>query len=229
MGSFGSRAITFFALLAFRCVAADWPQFLGPSADGVSDETGLLDRWPTNGPPVLWTLKIGTGYGAVSVKSNLLVLHHRVGDEEIVRAVDALSGNGVWRYSYPSHFEDPYGYNNGPRGTPLLTSDRCYTFGAEGKLLCLELATGKLVWQRDTAADWTVPPAFFGVGSSPILEAGKLIVMVGGQTNSGVVAFDPETGRTLWESVGQKNWQDQPMYGWPGQRPVQWQDSEKQA
>jgi len=210
-------------------VASDWPQFLGPHCNGISDETGLLDSWPTNGPPVLWEKGIGTGYSAPSVRGESLVLHHRMREEEIVEAFDANSGKSLWQNAYPSHFIDPYGYNNGPRGTPLLTDDRCYTFGAEGKLLCLELKTGKLVWQRDTGIDWNVPAAFFGVGSSPILEGGLLLVMVGGQPNSGIVAFDPKTGKTIWESVGQKNWQDQPMIGWPGERTVKWQSWEKQA
>jgi outer membrane protein assembly factor BamB len=53
--------------------------------------------------------------------------------------------------------------------------------------------------------------------------------MVGGQPNSGVVALDPATGKTVWESVGEKNWQGQPMLGWPGERKVNWQTWEKQA
>ena len=116
---------------------ADWPQFLGPHANGTSDETGLLDRWPGNGPPVLWEKKVGPGYSAPSVRGNLLVLPHRVGTEEIVEAFAADTGKPIWRHSYPSRFEDPYGYNNGPRGTPLLTTNFCYTFGAEGRLVCL--------------------------------------------------------------------------------------------
>ena len=207
----------------------DWPQFLGPRANGISGETGLLDKWATNGPPLQWEKVIGTGYSAPSVRGDQLVLHHRIDSQEIVECFDAATAKPLWRYGYASQFIDPYGYNNGPRCTPLLTSNLCYTFGAEGKLLCLELKTGKLVWQRDTAADWNVPPAFFGVGSTPILEGGSLIVMVGGQPNSGMVAFDAKTGKTLWESVGQKNWQGVPMTGWPGQRTVNWQPSEKQA
>ena len=53
-------------------------------------------------------------------------------------------GKPLWRHGYSSRFEDPYGYNNGPRATPLLTAERCYTFGAEGKLVCLDLDTGKI-------------------------------------------------------------------------------------
>ncbi len=207
----------------------DWPQFLGPRADGTSSETGLLDKWPTNGPALLWEKQIGTGYGAPSVLGNRLVLHHRIGDEEIVECLDATDGHSLWHFSYASQFIDPYGYNNGPRCTPLLTSNLCYTFGAEGKLTCLELQTGKRVWQRDTALDFNVPNAFFGVGSTPILESGLLLVMVGGQPNSGMVAFDPQTGKTVWESVGQKNWEGVPMTGWPGEQTVRWKLSDKQA
>lgn len=110
------------------------------------------------------------------------------------------------------------------------------------KVRWLTVAMGVLVWQvghsddwprflgpRDTARDFKVPEAFFGVGSSPLLEGNRLIVIVGGQPNAGVVAFDPDTGRTLWQSVGRANWEDQPMLGWPGERQVAWRDTDKQA
>jgi outer membrane protein assembly factor BamB len=207
----------------------DWPRFHGPHSNGISDETGLLDRWPTNGPPTVWEKTIGTGYGAPSVRAEKLLFHHRVGDEEIVQCLDAATGKPVWHYGYPSRYVDPYGYNNGPRCTPLLASNLCYTFGAEGKLLCLDLQTGRLVWQRDTSKDWNVPEAFFGVGSTPLLEGNLLITIVGGQPDSGVVAFDAKTGKTVWESVGEKNWQGVPMTGWPGEPRVQWKNWDKQA
>jgi outer membrane protein assembly factor BamB len=207
----------------------DWPRFLGPRANGTSTETGLLEKWPATGPPMLWEKEIGTGYSAPSVLGEQLVLHHRLGKEEIVECFEATTGKPIWRYPYPSGFIDPYGYNNGPRCTPLLTSNLCYTFGAEGKLLCLELKTGKLIWQRDTGKDWNVPPGFFGVGSTPILEGNSLLVMVGGQPDSGIVALDSKNGKTVWESVGAKNWEGVPMTGWPGERSVRWQAWEKQA
>jgi outer membrane protein assembly factor BamB len=207
----------------------DWPRFLGLRANNISAETGLLDRWPTNGPPLLWEKGIGTGYSAPSVRGELLVLHHRVRDEEIVEAFTAVNGKSVWRHAYPSHFVDPFGYNNGPRCTPLLTSNRCYAFGAEGKLTCLDLPTGTVVWQRDTAKDWNVPEAFFGVGSTPILEGERLIVMAGGQPNSGMVALDAATGKTLWESVGQKNWEGVITTGWRREEPYKWTGQEKLA
>lgn len=216
----GRLAVALGALAMNR--AEDWPRFLGPHGDGTSLETGLLDSLGPEGPPVVWEKEIGTGYSSPSIRNGKLVLHHRLRDEEIVQAFQLPKGEPLWRHSYPTSFIDPYGYNNGPRCTPLLTSNRCYTFGAEGKLLCLDLATGKPVWQRDTQKEWEIPEAFFGVGSTPLLEGGLLYVMVGGQPNSGVAALDPETGKTVWESVGELNWRGQPMIGWPGDRTVDW-------
>jgi len=219
------------ACLAFALSgrAEDWPRFLGPRADNTSTETNLLDDWPAKGPPLVWEKAVGTGYSAPSVRGDRLVLHHRLGGEEIVEAFHAATGQPQWRHVYPSDYTDPFGYNNGPRCTPLLTSNRCYTFGAEGKLLCLDLADGKIVWQRDTAKDWRIPQAFFGVGSTPLLEGDRLIVMVGGQPNSGIVAFDAATGKTLWENVGRTNWQGVPTINWRNGNPYQWTGVEKLA
>lgn len=206
----------------FATPVADWPQFLGPTQDNISPETGLLETFPADGPRVLWKLQLGSGYGSPSVRGDLLVVHHRKGNSEIVEALDPATGKSRWHFDYPTRFVDPFGYSSGPRCSPILTADRCYTFGAEGVLLCLDLATGQQIWRRDTGTDFDVPEAFFGVGSSPILEGKLLIAMVGGQPNAGVVAFEAATGKTVWENVGAKTWNGVPMTGWPGERVVQW-------
>ena len=136
----------------------DWPQFLGPRGNNISAETGLLDQWPTNGLPVVWQKNIGSGYSAPSIRGKLLVLHHRIANEEVVEAFLATNGKPVWRHAYPSRFVDPFGYNNGPRCTPLLTESRCYTYGAEGKLACLELKSGRLLWERPVEGQRFLPP-----------------------------------------------------------------------
>ena len=95
-----------------EAVAEDWPQFLGPRANCTSTETGLLDKWPASGPPLVWEKKIGTGYSAPSVRAGRLVLHHRLRNEEIIEAFDAATGMAQWRHAYPCNYQDPYGYNN---------------------------------------------------------------------------------------------------------------------
>jgi outer membrane protein assembly factor BamB len=230
------RAILSFAF-AVTCLGADWPEFMGPARDQTSPETGLRDTLPA---PVVASKRIGTGYSAPSIRGGVLVLHHRIDREEIVEAIETKTGATKWKYAYVSHFTDPFGFNNGPRCSPLLVTlpgdaprDVCITFGAEGVLLCLEFSSGKLIWRRDTQPDFNVPEAFFGVGSSPILEGNLVIVQVGGQLNSGVVAFDASTGRTVWENVGAKTWNGLHKLHWPGEPTILWEpgspDYEKQA
>src|SRR5688500_2155385 len=40
-----------------KSTPGEWPQWRGPNRDGISTETGLLDSWPKEGPPLLW--KVG--------------------------------------------------------------------------------------------------------------------------------------------------------------------------
>lgn len=197
----------------------DWPRFLGTEGDNTAHkDEQLADKWPAEGPPMLWIKEIGTGYSAPSVLGDRIVIHHRNRREEIVECLNLSDAESIWQYAYPTNYSDPYGYNNGPRCTPLIAKRKsgtfCYTFGAEGKLLCLDFQTGKLIWQRDTQQDFKVPDAFFGVGATPILEGDKLIVLVGGQPNAAVVAFDAGTGETLWRNIGQDTW-DGVATGWP--------------
>ncbi|MBT4867995.1 MAG: PQQ-binding-like beta-propeller repeat protein [Planctomycetaceae bacterium] len=210
----------------------DWPRFLGLKETGVSGETGLLEKWPKTGPPKLWEKEVGTGYSAPSIRGDRLVLHHRVGDEEIVECMNVADGEQIWQYKYASNFTDPFGYNNGPRCSPILTKNRCYTYGAEGVLVCLEFKTGKEIWTRDIKKDFNVfkkdqpdvPNWFFGIGSTPILEDGLIFTLVGGQPNSAVVAFNADTGKTEWQNVGKDTWDGvatenplEPKYEWTGE------------
>src|SRR5437868_5275927 len=57
--------------------AGDWPQFLGPARNGVSDETGLATSWPADGPRVVWQHRVGQGWSGPVVAGERLVLFHR--------------------------------------------------------------------------------------------------------------------------------------------------------
>ncbi len=173
----------------------------------------------------MWSRKLGEGYAPPSVQGERVVVMHRLRDMEIVECLQAQTGETLWKYAYETDFSDPYGYNGGSRCAPVLTERFCYTFGPQGKLLCLDLAEGKKVWENDTTRNWQIPEHFFGAGCTPILEGRLLIVLIGGQPNSGVVAFDAATGRVEWESIGKATW-DGAATDEPGNRPYQWTGKE---
>lgn len=182
-------------------LGADWPQFLGPQRNSTSTETGLLQGWSEKGPPVLWQREVGEGFSAPVVAGARLILFHRVGDEEIVECLDAGSGKPMWKRANPTKYEDPLGKGDGPRSTPLVAGGRVYTLSPGGRLQCLKLTDGERVWQRALLDDYTVPPSFFGVGTSPILEGNRLIVNVGAR-EAGIVAFDKDSGKEVWKATG---------------------------
>src|SRR5262249_11108802 len=122
----------------------DWPVFLGPHNDNTSSETGLLKQWPAEGPPVVWKRRVGEAYSAPVVSRGRLIFFCRVKNEEVIEAADAKTGATIWKYAYPTAYEDRYGYNNGPRSSPAIDGDRIYTYGAEGILTCVEFEAGKL-------------------------------------------------------------------------------------
>ncbi len=186
--------------------AEDWPGFLGPRQNGESGETDLVLDWTRQTPPTAWKQSIGTGYSAPSVLGDRLVVHHRNGNEEIISCRGVKDGSELWKYAYPTSFEDPYGYNNGPRCSPVLTADQCFTLGADGMLVCVAMADGAVIWQKNLKTEFRLPEWFFGMGCSPILHGDRLIVLVGGQPDSGVVAFSALDGTVLWQAVGKSTW-----------------------
>lgn len=183
---------------------ADWPHFLGPTCDGVSTETGILKDWPTDGPPVLWQRDTGKTYAAPSIAGGKLLLFHRIGDDIFLESLDAGTGKLLWKFTYPTDYVDRYGYNGGPRASPTLFDGRAYIFGPMGVLHCLDLQTGKPIWKKDIKSEFNVPDNFFGVGSSPVIEADRLLIAAGGPDGAGLIALDRKTGALLWKAGNQE-------------------------
>ena len=187
-------------LLTASVFAADWPQYLGPSRDGVYAGAPLNEKWPVAGPRVIWRKQIGQGLSGPIVAGTRLIVFHRIGDREIVESFDALTGTSQWRHAYPTTYRDDFGFDEGPRAVPVAVDGIVYTYGAEGKLNAVDIATGKPVWAVDAMRDFEVDKGFFGAAGSPIVEGGKVIANVGGK-KAGIVAFDAKTGKVVWTAT----------------------------
>jgi outer membrane protein assembly factor BamB len=180
--------------------AEDWPQFLGANRNGVSGEKGLPLPWPGDGPPLVWQKDVGAGFSGPVVAGERLILFHRLDDLEVVECLNSATGASLWKSSYPTHYEDQFGFDPGPRSTPTIAGDKVYTLGAEGVMHCFDLRTGKIIWKRALNDDYKVPRGFFGVATSPLVEEGKLLVNVGGK-EAGIVALSLDSGRELWHAT----------------------------
>lgn len=183
--------------LSPQAVTHDWRSFLGPTHDAISTETRLSRALP---PPLVWEIDKGTSYTSPAIASGRLFFLHRRGDHEVVECLHAETGASQWQFRYPTDFEDRYGYNNGPRASPVIDEDRVFALGAQGQLHCLEVAGGRVVWKRDLQKEYKVPQDFFGTASTPLVEGRLLIVNVGAPGGPCVVALDKTTGRETWRA-----------------------------
>jgi len=180
--------------------ANDWPQYLGPSRNGVYAGPALADAWGANGPKAVWRKQVGQGFAGPAVVGNRVILFHRVGNEEVLESLDAATGDSVWRYAYPTRYRDDFGFDEGPRAVPVVADGVIYTFGAEGQLHAVDLAKGTRLWSEDTMKRFGVPKGFFGAAGSPLVEGGRVIANVGGD-KAGIVAFEAKTGKVLWSAT----------------------------
>ncbi len=201
--------------LTVRTKGSDWEGFLGPTGDGKSPERGIVAPWPAAGPRLVWQQRVGTGYGMPAISRGRLFQFDRHGDMARLTCQNAATMAELWKFEYPTAYEDLYGYDNGPRCMPVVDGDRVYIFGAEGLLHCVRAVDGTLVWKVDTAREFGVITNFFGVGSTPVVEGDLLLVQVGGSppesrlvppgaldlvkpNGTAVVAFDKRSGQVRY-------------------------------
>jgi outer membrane protein assembly factor BamB len=184
--------------LTLPCLAADWPQFLGPNRDSASPEK--VPAW-TDPPKVLWRQPVGEGHSSPVVAGGVAYTFYqpRGRDADALAAFDAKSGERKWERSYDrAKFTPPYG--SGPRGTPTVDGGKVYTLGNTGVLACWDAKTGDVAWKVDTLKEFNAKNLFFGVSTSPTVVGDKVVVMVGGKGH-GIVAFDKATGKVAWAAT----------------------------
>ncbi len=204
--------------LGKRKIGTDWSRFLGPTGDSKSTETGIITDWGDQGLKVLWDRELGSSYGIGTVSRGRYYQFDRKDDEAFVVCLNAETGKQIWKFVYSSDYTDLYGYDPGPRCSPLIDGNRVFIYGTEGMLYCLNATTGKEEWSVDTVKKFGVIKNFFGVGSNPVIEDDLLIVMVGGSPDkdkqippgqldlvspngTGIVAFEKATGKVKYQVI----------------------------
>jgi outer membrane protein assembly factor BamB len=186
----------------------DWPQWRGPNRDGISLETGLLDRWPEKGPEALWRISIGEGYSGVAASNGRLFSMWDEAESQYLVCMDAQNGKEMWRHKIGRSFKD--GWGSGPRSTPLVDKTNVYVTSAQGHLLAVDVDDGKVLWSHDLPSEFGGRIPDHGYSSSPLVEGNKLFVEVGGREGYSFVAFNKSTGEVIWHSQT-----DEPSYSSP--------------
>jgi outer membrane protein assembly factor BamB len=197
------------SLGALAGLAADWPQYRGPSHDGRTPES--VAPWPAAGPKVAWKTPTPTGFSSFTVsggKAFTLVRREVDGaDREVCLALDAASGKELWATpvgiaKYQGGGDDgkaPNKGGDGPRSTPSVVGNLVIVFNAQLRLVALEAASGKEVWAKDLVKEFKGANIGWQNAASPLVD-GELVFVAGGGPGESLLAFQTRDGALAWKS-----------------------------
>ena len=177
--------------------SGDWPQFRGPNRDGLSTETGLLKKWPQNGPKLLWTARgCGQGYASVAVADGLIYTTGNFGGTAKIVAF-GLDGSQQWTADSGKAWTGSY---PGSRGTPAVDGGMVYAASGKGDVTCVDAKSGRKIWSHNIISKFGGRNIGWGLSESPLIDGDNLIVCPGGRT--AVVALNKRSGSTVWTCTG---------------------------
>ena len=211
--------------------SAAWPNWRGPTGQGLAADAILPEKWPTGDVEPLWKSPVAEGWSSPVVDGGRVFVTDRDGMSERVLAFDADTGRPLWQRATPVDF-DPHAvgrrHGNGPKSTPVASSGRVYALGIAGLLQCLDARDGSVVWSVNYPAAFGVreplpggrayvnreenvivpigngqgaPVPLFGYTGSLAHDGDLLISFVGGGRAGTLVAFNKQTGDVVWKSL----------------------------
>ena len=191
-----SRTITmtFACTLLFGAAdvsAQDWPQWRGPNRDNKIIGFAEPKIWPKE-LTKKWKVDVGIGESSPVLVGDKLYTFGRQGGDEVTLCLDAGTGKEIWKDKYATAAvkgaASPY---PGTRSTPAVGEGKICTLGVNGVVSCLDAASGKMLWRKDTAK-----PKFY-TSTSPMIADGKCIVF-----GESLTAFDLGAGAVKWTAAG---------------------------
>lgn len=184
-------------------VADDWPQWRGPTRDGVWHEQGLLKTFPAAQLAWKWSAPIGSGYcGPTVANGRVYVMDRQTDPNEVERVVcfDEQRGQQLWVHAYACDYAG-VSYTAGPRASVTIDEGRAFALGTTGHLHCLDAATGQVHWQRDLKSEYRIRMPEWGIAAAPLVVADLVILHIGGRDGACVVALSKDSGQERWRAL----------------------------
>jgi outer membrane protein assembly factor BamB len=173
-----------------------WPQFRGPRRDGVSEERGLLQVWPEEGPAVRWKATgAGKGFSSPVIAGDRLFLTGDFGEAVFVIAYD-LAGKELWRTRNGDAWLNQF---QGARASVAVSAGKVYHQNAHGRVACFEAATGRELWAVNVLEHFKGENIRWGLSECLLVDEERVYVTAGGR-EALMVALDKDTGEVRWRT-----------------------------
>jgi outer membrane protein assembly factor BamB len=191
-------AFVFSAVCCVCITADDWPGWRGADRTGVSQEKGVLAKWPSGGPEQKWKATgIGEGYSTPSVSDGKIFVVGAKGGKEYTFALKLDDGAHLWEQELGPTTKG--GGFPGPRSTPTIDGDLLYVLSSAGDLVCMSVA-GKKNWSKNLKRDFGGSPGGWAYAESPLVDGDRIVVTPGGDKQT-MVCLNKTTGKPIWKSA----------------------------
>lgn len=180
--------------------AENWPQWRGPSLNGISLEKNLPVKW-TPEENVTWKLPMPAFSGSTPIIwRDVIFLNTAEGDELQLWCVDRNQGAMLWKRKLGTGNVKMRKHNMSSP-SPVTDGQQVWVMTGTGVLKAFDFK-GNELWAREIQKDYGKFGLNWGYASSPLLYEDSLYVPVlhGMRTDepSYVLRIDKKTGKTLW-------------------------------
>jgi len=190
--------------LGLCCRGGDWPQFRGPTHDGVSTEQ-INEQWTGSVTNPVWLVPVSNSLSGFAVSGGraFTQINRNINsvDEDVCVAFSAATGAELWAtVMEPANYPDGFvGYDEGPRTTPSFDGGSVFVLSSYLKLCRLNATNGAVIWQKDLLALYGGSVIRFQNAASPLIDNG-LIYLNANCGTSTLMALRTSDGSVAWRS-----------------------------
>lgn len=193
-----SVILTISVLLSIISKAQEPTRWRGVNSSGIYQVNHLLPQWPAAGPQILWSTDgLGQGFTSPVFANGKIYVTGMIAGEAVLFEI-SKEGKKLRQFKFGKEFDTSY---PGTRSTPTIDGNLAYLLTGNGLLTCLDLTSGKVVWQKDFLRQTDGQNITWGFTESLLIEGNKLYCTPGGKTNN-VMALNRMTGETIWNCSG---------------------------
>jgi outer membrane protein assembly factor BamB len=184
---------------------ADWPTFRGSDRTAVAPDKNLLDKWPEQGPKLVYdAVGAGRGYASVAIADGKM---YTLGDapstasdkSEYLSCFDAKTGKQLWALKTGEPWNNGNADWQGSRSTPTVDGDRVYVVTPFGLLVAAK-TSGEKLWEKNLKSEFGGDKADIWGYSESVLIDGDALICTPGKEKSTMISLDKMTGELKWNS-----------------------------
>lgn len=194
---------TFFALIltAMTLQAQNWPQWRGPTADGIAEQGNYPVRFSA-ADDILWKATLpGKGGSTPIVWKDRIILTSGVGEgAEVEDGVLCLNWAGeiLWQVKLGKQISGKHRRGSGSCPSAVTDGERLFVFFKSSTVAALDF-NGKVLWKINLEENYGPITYNWDLGSSPVLADHNVIIAVMHEGKSYLLALDQSTGKVAWK------------------------------